>query len=500
VDPPRPASDDRGDSVGPLAAGEVRRRAASGAAVLGARGALIYGLGIVASLILARLLVPRDFGLVALGSVVLVAGTQLGEGGVGAVLIRRERPPEREELEALNGFQLAVTGLVALVCAGAALPFGRDGLVVASMVASLPVTILRAPSVIVLERQLQFKAIATTDVVEAAAYYLWALVTVALGFGVWGLATAVVVRAVVGTGTMLAVGPLGLLRPRWSWRHTRPLLRFGAKFQATQVLALARIQGLNVAVAAVGGITTLGVWNLAWRVLQVPALLFIAVGRVAYPAMSRLLDAGEDPRAAIERALGTLAVLTGAVIVALVGFAPALPAVVGNGWNDVPAVLLWSGIALVLSAPVTVAAAGYLFAADDPGAVAWAALASALVWLAVTVPLLPALGAPAVGLGWIAAGLVDGALLARAVVSRSGAAILRPLAASTAVALAAVALAWVAADSLPGTIRGGVLGVTTGGALLLAGLAAFSRSAVRDARLLVRLGLGSLRGPGSVPG
>lgn len=472
----------------------MRRRAASGAALLGARGALVYTLAVGANLVLARLLDPRDFGLVALGTVLVVAGIHLGEVGLGAPLIRRKAPPERVELEAVNGLQLALTGLIVIACAGAALPFGRDGLIVAVMVASLPVTVLRAPSVIVLERQLSYRAIATTDVVEAAAYYLWAVVAVALGFGVWGLATAVVVRALAGTATMTAIGPLGLLRPRLSWRHTRPLLRFGAKFQATTVVTLVRLQGLNVLVAAVAGVATLGVWNLAWRVLQVPIVLLTAVNRVAYPAMARLFGAQADPRATVERALMTLAVLTGAVGVALVAFAPALPTLIGEDWGDVPAVLLWSGVALAVSAPVTVVAAGYLFAADDPGAVAVAALASTIAWFGVTAPLLPVVGAPAVGIGWIVGGVVDGVLLGRAAARHSGAAIARSLAAPTAVALAAIGTAWLLADGAGADLLSGALGAVAGELLMLAGCAVFCRGALDAARSLLSLGLRGLGG------
>ena len=249
---------DEANSSGPLDATEVRRRAASGAAVLGARGAIVYTLAVGANLVLAGLLDPRDFGIVALGSVLIVAGVHLGDVGFGAPLIRREADPLRVELEAVNGLQLALTGLIAIAAAAAAPAFGRDGAIVALMAASLPITVLRAPSVIVLERRLAYRVIATTDVVEAVAYYLWAVVAVAIGFGVWGLASAVVVRAIAGTATMAVVGPLGLLRPRWSWRHVRPMLGFGAKFQAAMVVTLVRVQGLNVLVAAVAGVATLG--------------------------------------------------------------------------------------------------------------------------------------------------------------------------------------------------------------------------------------------------
>src|SRR5436189_2028578 len=156
-----PTPEDAEGPVGRLTADEVRSRVATGGALLGARGALIYALAIGANLVLARLLVPRVFGLVTLGAVILAAGTFLGEAGSGAALIRREEPPERVELESINGLQLAVTLAIAIVCVGVAVPFGRDGFVLAVMAASLPISVLRLPSVVVLERDLRYRAIAT---------------------------------------------------------------------------------------------------------------------------------------------------------------------------------------------------------------------------------------------------------------------------------------------------------------------------------------------------
>src|SRR5688572_23009306 len=117
---------------------EIRARATRGAAVLGLRGIAIYGIGIAANLVLASLLVPRDFGLFAIGYVVVVFGTYIAEGGLGAGLIRREARASRSELQSVLGFQLALTTAIAAAALAAGAAFGRDGLVVATMVASLP--------------------------------------------------------------------------------------------------------------------------------------------------------------------------------------------------------------------------------------------------------------------------------------------------------------------------------------------------------------------------
>ena len=294
--PNRPGSTGRSDAI---SVDEAGRRAVGGAALMIARGGLILGLGLGANIALARILAPRDFGLVALGTVLLLFGSFLAEGGLGAGLIRRPEPPTRRELEAVSGAQLGLTSLVVLCAVLVAIPVGRDGLVVAAMVAALPILMLKVPAVVLLERRLDYRVIATTDIVEAVAFYVWALVTVALGAGVWGFATAAIARAVAGAITVNRLGPIGVVRPRWAWREIRPLIGFAARLQGTVVIGLLRDQALNVGIALIAGVATLGVWNLAWRVLQIPFMTFGTLTRIGLPAMARLLNAGEDPRPAL---------------------------------------------------------------------------------------------------------------------------------------------------------------------------------------------------------
>jgi O-antigen/teichoic acid export membrane protein len=467
-----------GRDEGPLEASEVRRRAVGGAALLTARGALILALGVVANVVLARLLDPRDFGLVALGTVLISLASYLAEGGLAASLVRRREDPSHRELQVVSGLQLGVALPVALLFAAAALPFGRDGLVVATMVASMPIVALRAPSNIVLERRLRYREIATVDVVDAVTFYAWALTTVALGMGVWGMATGLVVRALAGTVAMLAIGPVGLLRPRWSWREVRPMLAFGLRFQAANFVSVARDQSVNVMVAAVAGIATLGIWNLAWRVLQVPYMLFAATGRIWYPAMSRLLEAGESPRPAVVRGASTLTVASALILAALAGVAPALPEIVGAEWDDVSATLLWSSVALLVAAPIPIMTTGYLFAADAPGAVVRALALSAVTWFGAAVPLVATIGAPGIGLAWIAGAVVSAALFARELRRRIGPMGLAGSGLPTAVGLAAIAAGWTAASAAGGDVLGAIAGIAAGELVLLGGLALLRRPLV----------------------
>ena len=392
----------------------------------------------------------------------------------------------------MNAAQIGITLVLTLVCAGVAAIVGGDALVVAAMVATLPITILKVPSIILLERDLSYRPIATADLLEAFSFYTVTLATVALGMGVWGFAVGMLVRAVTGTTTMAILGPVGLVRPRWSWPDLRPLLRFGAKFQAVVVTNMARDQGLNVGVAIVAGVSTLGVWNLAWRVLQVPFMVFSTVCRIAFPTMSRLVGAGQDPKPVIERGTAALAVATGGMMVALIGFAPALPVLLGHGWGSVPAVLLWAGLGMICSLPVFLASYGYLWATDAGGTVLAVVVAGAVVWLTVALSLVSSVGAPAVGIGWCASALTQLAILVPRITARSGADVAASIAVPTPAAIAAGVGGWLLADATGGSIASGVAGLAAGELALFAVLFLLDREAVRDTRLLVGDAWGNL--------
>ncbi|MDQ4049587.1 MAG: oligosaccharide flippase family protein, partial [Actinomycetota bacterium] len=96
-------------STGPLSPAEIRRRAAAGAALFGARGVSIHILAFLGNVALARLLVPAEFGTVALGLAVLNFASLLSDAGLGAGLVRRAEPPTIEELRALFAVQLTAT-------------------------------------------------------------------------------------------------------------------------------------------------------------------------------------------------------------------------------------------------------------------------------------------------------------------------------------------------------------------------------------------------------
>lgn len=396
------------DSEPLSSASEVKFLIARGAALVAGRGVGVRVIALLGTVILARLLTPGEFGIVALGATIVAFARLLSDGGLGAALIRRVEAPTRREYEALLGLQLTVTVVIAFITAAASSPFGQQGRVVTLMAASLPIAVFQTPGALQLERRLAYGRRIFVELAEVLSYYAWAVVTVIAGYGLMGLATASLARATVGVAVMAAVTPHRVHRPRLDFTAIRALMAFGLRYQAVGAVNLLRDQGLNALTAAVAGVGTLGLWAVAYRVCTVPFLIFEALWRVCYPGMSRLVASGEDMAPLLRKAAQSGVVGGGAVLVPLAVASPLLiPTLFGDQWTGAVPALLPALAGIMVGGPVSVTVAGYLYARGDSQTVLTAALLHTLAWLAVAASLLPHLGVAALGFGWLLASLID---------------------------------------------------------------------------------------------
>jgi O-antigen/teichoic acid export membrane protein len=219
---------------------EIRKRAVAGAAVVGARGVAINVLAFLGNVALARLLVPEDYGTIALGLAILTLAMLLSDGGLGAGLVRRPEPPTADDMRAFMAVQLGASLAISGLAVAIGVPLGGAGPIVAIMLAGLPILALRGPALVWLQRQIDFRPLAAVEVSEVFAYYTFGIAAVAAGLGVWGLAAASVVKALTGTALLLRGRRHMVVRPRAEMSHIRPMLRFGLRFQGVQVVGSIR--------------------------------------------------------------------------------------------------------------------------------------------------------------------------------------------------------------------------------------------------------------------
>jgi O-antigen/teichoic acid export membrane protein len=476
-----------------LSGHDVRRRAIAGVATVGLRGLLVRGISLLGTIVLARLLEPSDFGLLALGLTIVSIGGFLASGGFGAALIRRGRAPGREELQSVLGLQLLVTVGVCIVVAAVGIPLGKAGQVAALMVLSLPIDATRGPTSIALERTLTYRPIMFAEVSETVAYNVFSIAAVLAGAGVWGVAAAGTVRALVGATVLISLGPIGFVRPRLSWARVRPILAFGVQFQAVQFVNLVRDQGVNLVTAAVAGYTVLGFWSLAWRLLQAIFVLFESLWKVSMPAMARMLEAGEAVTPLLNRALLLSAVLTGLLTAPLAGAAHSLvPVLFGANWDGTIDIMPWAAAALIINGPLSTVATGYFYAVNRPGLILRMIVVHSVVWFAVFVPLLPSLGAEAIGIGLLAAALSDAVVMGVPLYRDSGVALVKVTYVPVLAMLASAGLGALVSERVGANVLGLVASVACTEAVFVAVIFVAKRAAFFDVARLARRGLSGL--------
>lgn len=460
---------------------EVRTRALAGVFFVTLSGIANLVIGFAGNLVLARMLTPEDFGILAVGLTAIVLAGALADGGLGSGMVRRAEPPTRAELRTLNGIQLLIACAVFLPVALIALGFGRAGAVTAVMIASVPILALQTPGRILLARTMRYDRQALIEFSAQTSFYICAVSMVALGAGVWGLAAGTIVRATVGTA-LTALLSIGLLLPSLrGWRSFGPLVSFGLKFQANWLLIMLREQGIAAVTAAIGGLNVLGLWTLAVRLLQVPVLAFTSLYTVGFPAISNLLARGEDPGPVILRVVRRASIAATLAFPAFAAASPELiPALFGEQWRSTAEVIPFIALSTLILGSISVGASSYLNAAGRPGTVAWATAAFGVVWIGLAAALLPSLGLRAIGIGNLVGALVETWLLNRATRRAANVTPFRPLVQPLVVALVAGSIGWLICSAGPAEIATALAAGAFTVALCVAGLLLVCPGDLRD--------------------
>lgn len=475
---------------------EVMHRSLVGVFFLTCSNFINLAVGFLASLVLARLLTPADFGVVAVGSTAMLVTGALADGGLGAGMLRRPEPPTIAELRTLNGIQLVLALAICVPAVAVALNFGRTGAVTAVMILALPLTVLQTPGRITLTRSMRFDRQVACDAGSQVIAQVVTVVAVVLGAGVWGLAGGAVIKALVGTVLINRLST-GFLRPSLrGWRGYGALLKFGVKFQASFYTFLAREQGLNVVLAAAGGVVPLGIWTFTNRIFQLPSLMFNSLYVVGFPAMSNIIARGEEIGPIILRTVRRAAIVGTFIFATFAAASPKLiPAMFGDQWRDAASIIPFVCLSTVTLGSIAVAASSYLPAAGRPGIVAVASACLGVIWLAVTAGLLPVVGVAAIGIGNLAGSLVEATVLSRATRQSSGVSPYRPLMRPLVVAILSGGLGWlVCTDGPDGFLTAVAAGALTFGLAAL-GLWLLCRNDLTDT---LRLAFGSLQS--AIPG
>lgn len=308
----------------------------SGAAIMIAMRWLDRFIGIASTFILARILVPDDFGIVAMASVVVAFADIIFALGINVALIQRKDPSQAYYNTAwtLRIIQTSCVAAVLVILAPFAADYYKDPRVTAVvqlMAASLLVAAFENVGIINYQKELRF--------VDDARFVLFKrlvgfFITIALTLilqNYWGMVLGAL------CGRLAAVIRSYMVHPMRPWFALSEWKEIFGVSQWVLVKNISSFLDRKLHVFMVGGIATTGVtggYTLATEIADVPGTDLLApINRVLFPAFARARD---NMRELTKLLLSAQAVQVMVTFPACVGFVMTahefVPVALGEKW------------------------------------------------------------------------------------------------------------------------------------------------------------------------
>lgn len=317
---------------------DLKSRTVRGGAATAATQAGLFLVKCVSVPLLARLLTPADFGLVAMVTVITDFIVIFEDAGLSMATVQRSRITQ-EQISTLfwvnAALGLGLTVFTAALAPGIAWFYGDHRLVGITLVVA-SVMLLGALNVqhrALLERQMRFGVLGTIRIISRLAGIMTVVTAALLGAGYWALTFQAVASSCT---TLISVWVISGWRPGPPVRGSgvRSMLAFGGSVTGSKLLHYARRNIDNMLIGAVWGAVPLGTYTKAYSLLMLPMqLVHGPIGAVAVPALSRLQDDAERYRRFFRKGTELIAMFAAPVSVfALVNSHELVEIVLGKQW------------------------------------------------------------------------------------------------------------------------------------------------------------------------
>jgi O-antigen/teichoic acid export membrane protein len=285
--------------TGDVAPKDLTRKTARGALVSTAARAGTFVLRTGSLMLLARLLLTEDFGLVNMVTAFIGLLGGLRDAGLSMATIQRVSIT-RAQISTLFWINLAVGGLLALLAATTA-PliagfYGEPRLfwITVALATSFIFNGAEAQHRAMLHRSMRFAMLAIIDIVSLIVSIALGIVMAVAGHGFWALvAMAISQPAVSALGVWLATGWIpGMPQLR---SGIQSMLVYGGAVTLNNLIVYVAYNADKVLIGRFWGAEALGIYGRAYQLISMPnENLHSTIGLVAFPALSRVQN--DPPR------------------------------------------------------------------------------------------------------------------------------------------------------------------------------------------------------------
>lgn len=290
----------------------------------------------IATFTAARLLTPADFGLVAVAYLCIGIIAEIN-GSVGWAVVNIQDLSE-SQIGQLNTL-VVVVGVIAcsLLCISARaiglfFRMPRMPMILFWMSIIFLLTAVKTIPAALLQRDCNFKALATIEAVSYSAYALFTVVLALLGAGYWSLVAALVAMSTISTLLTLRARNHCFRWPTWNALH-RPL-HFSTHMLISSVAWYTYSNSDFLAAGRMLGQAALGAYTFAWTLASAPVE---KTAKLVLRVMPSYFAAAQKETPALRSYLLTLVEVVSVIVVPLsVGLAiiadQFLHALLGSKW------------------------------------------------------------------------------------------------------------------------------------------------------------------------
>nr|WP_294870116.1 lipopolysaccharide biosynthesis protein [uncultured Pedobacter sp.] len=254
---------------------------------------LSFGINILSTIILARLLVPGDYGLVAMVTTITGFITVFKDLGLSSAVIQTKELKD-EQVNSIFWISIGVSFVIALIVSLLA-PllvafYKEERLLNMTLVfaASIFVTGFSLQHNALMKRQMKFKTLSRIQIFSTVGSLLTGMFLAWKGFGYWSIVAISVSSPIYST---ISLWFLCDWRPRFGFnsKGIKKLVSFGAGLTGFDLVNYFSRNMDNVLIGKFSGPSALGMYSKAYQLLLLPITqLRDPLNAVALPALSNL--------------------------------------------------------------------------------------------------------------------------------------------------------------------------------------------------------------------
>ncbi|KJS25997.1 MAG: hypothetical protein VR75_08655 [Hyphomonadaceae bacterium BRH_c29] len=301
-----------------------------------------YGIGFISTIVLARILVPADFGIIALAMAVVSVSSAVLELPVTLALIQMDDPTDEDfntawTLSILRAIAISIFLLVIAHPVARFFHMPHVGNVIMVLAIQPLIFGLRNSHFERYARDLKFSWDITSELLAKSAQFMACVAIALIWKSYWAFVAGVLISAIVGLVVTYVAYPQF---PKFSLSSTRKLFGFSAWLGLGAMFNQLNAQTSRFVVASAFGQTSLGQFDIGSRLsTEFSQFLLIPITRSLFSAFSRIVNDAERFRAAYLRSQSTTSAIVMPVGIGLGLMADLLiPLLLGDKWS--PAILI----------------------------------------------------------------------------------------------------------------------------------------------------------------